>query len=307
MYGTSGSAEANWDTPRISVVIPTLNRDEPLCVTLRYFLEVETYPDFELIVIDQSDSHDATTLEFLAKNASRMNYIAATYKGLPKARNHGVHLATGEIVVFVDDDVVPAPGFLFAHAICYAIQRVIGVAGPTPLPGQSLLSREAIGESGYVSLVQQREMRFDVDFPFSAQWAQGCNMSFRREKIIALGGFDEVFQKVAVGEDAEFSHRARKIGTIRYTPDARLVHMHVPTGGCRDAANQREYMRNVAFCKNYFWFRVEATFAQRMRAMWRTFRSSVLNRRGDFFQAAIGFVEGFLMSSAHIRRLRRQK
>jgi GT2 family glycosyltransferase len=312
MHGISRSVESHRDTPMISVVIPTLNREEPLCNTLRYFLEVETYPEFEVIVIDQSDNHAEATRNFLAEHAAQIRYVVPNYKGLPKARNHGVQIAKGEIVVFVDDDVEPAPGFLLAHARCYVDEGIVGVAGPTPLPGQFLKTREEIGDLVYQSLVQQRQMRFDVDFPFSAQWAQGCNMSFRRAQIIALGGFDEVFQRAPIGDDAEFSHRARKRGTIRYVPDARLVHMHVPSGGCRDAASQREYQRNVAFCVNYFWFRIEAPVGQRMRAVWRAFRANVLNRnmlssKGNVLHAAIGFTEGVWKSSTYIRRLDRSK
>ena len=93
--------------PKISVTIPTLNREEPLCNTLRYFLETETYPSFEVIVVDQSDGHLEATRDFLVRTADKFCYVSTDYKGLPKARNHGTRLARGEIVVFVDDDVEP--------------------------------------------------------------------------------------------------------------------------------------------------------------------------------------------------------
>ena len=295
--------------PEISVVIPTLNREEHLCNTLRYFLEVETYPSFEVIVVDQSDGHLGATRDFLARNADKMRYIRTDYKSLPQARNHGVQLARGEIIVFVDDDVEPAAGFLFAHARCYADSAVVGVAGPVLQRGHPLTTRAAIGERAYWSLVQQRSMRFDVDFSFTAQWAAGCNMSFRRALIADLGGFDQTFHGVAIGEEAEFSHRAKKKGTICYIPDARLVHLAVQSGGCRDAAS-REYLRQAAFCENYFWYRVEVSFFLRWRMVWKAFRGNVLNRkalaRGNFLQSVLGFAEGLWRSSVHIRRLRQR-
>ena len=295
--------------PEISVVIATLNREEPLCNTLRYFLEIETYPAFEVIVIDQSDRHLEPTREFLARSAAKIRYVSTDYKGLPKARNHGVRLAKGEIIVFVDDDVEPTPGFLHAHACCYADPGVVGVAGAVLERDQSLTPRLGIDEREYLNLVQQRNMRFDVDFSFPAQWAVGCNMSFRRAVLVDLGGFDEVFQRAPIGDDAEFSARARKKGKICYSPDARLVHLSVPSGGCRDAVSRREYLGQVAFCVNYFWYRVEARFWRRCLMVWRAFRSNVLNRNelraGSLLQSALGFAGGLWKSSVHIRGMSR--
>jgi len=298
------------EVPEISVVIPTLNREKPLCDTLRYFLEIETYPIFEVIVIDQSDVHVDATRDFLAQNAARIRYVPADYKSLPRARNHGVQLARGEIVVFVDDDVEPTAGFLLAHARCYVDPAVVGVAGPLLQDGQGLTSRTAIGERAYWTLVQRRGMRFDVDFSFSAQWAAGCNMSFRRALIIEVGGFDETFYGAAIGEDAEFSHRAKKKGTIWYSPDARLVHLAVPKGGCRDAVSH-EYHRQVAFCVNYYLHRVEVGRSLRWVMVWRAFRGNVFNRKalagGGFLQSLLSFAEGLWKSSVHISRLNRDQ
>ncbi len=297
--------------PVISVVIATLNREEPLCSTLRYFLEAERYPSFEVIVVDQSDGHFEVTRDFLARIADRVRYVTANYKSLTKARNEGVQLAKGEIVVFVDDDVEPSPGFLLAHARCYVDPDVVGATGPVLPSDQLLTTRPQIGETKFWALMQQREMRFDVDFSFSAQWAVGCNMSFRRTLVIDLGGFDETFQGSSIGEDAEFSHRARKRGRICYTPNARLNHLQAPSGGCRNAASRREHVREVAFCINYFWYRVEAPVWRRWMWIWRAFRRNVLSRHalagGHSIQSGVGFAEGIWKSSVHLRRLSREK
>src|SRR6266851_6032366 len=159
------------DLPLLSVVIATLNRDKPLRNTLRYFFEVETYPRFEIIVIDQSTRHEPETLEFLAAWATKMTYVKTQYQNLPRARNNGARLAQGEIVVYVDDDVEPGVGFLSGHAEPYSDPGVLGVTGPAPIPGQPLIGREEIGEEVWAALMAQQQMRFDVSFAFSAQWA----------------------------------------------------------------------------------------------------------------------------------------
>jgi hypothetical protein len=83
-----------------------LNRDETLCNTLRYFIAEETYPRFEIMVIDQSSSHDPKTLESLSAHATRMTYARTDYKSLPKARNEGARLARADPFAHEAHDVV---------------------------------------------------------------------------------------------------------------------------------------------------------------------------------------------------------
>lgn len=295
------------DVPLLSVVIATLNREEPLCNTLRYFFAVETYPRFEVIVIDQSTRHDAETLEFLAAWAPKMNYVKAQYQNLPRARNEGTRLARGEIVVYVDDDVEPRVGFLFGHADPYSDPVVLGVTGPAPIPGQLLKGRAEIGEQLWAALMTQKNMRFDVSFAFSAQWAVGCNMSFRRRVVADLGGFDENFLGPA-GDDAEFSTRVRQAGHIQYTPRAHLVHLKTSGGGLRDSAGQARYVWQTAFSVNYFWYKIGSSWGSRRGMTLRTFRQEVLNRRtlsnGQWLPFALAFLRGIRDSDRVIRQQR---
>ncbi len=297
------------DLPLISVVIATLNREEMLCNTLAYFFGVETYPRFEIIVIDQSTAHEPKTVNFLDMHATKMTYVRAEYKNLPRARNQGSRLARGDVVVFVDDDVEPRAGFLFGHAQPYSNPSVHGVTGPTPEPGRPLKSPAEIGDKKWTALLEGEEMRFDITVPFSAQYAAGCNMSFRKRVIDDLGGFDENFVG-PLGDDAEFSHRVRKRGLIYYTPAAYLVHLMAPGGGVRDSIGQALYVRQTAFCVNYFWFKVEAPQKIRRHMTLRYFRDHALNRRtitnGQWLPFTVAFLRGLRESNRIIRQLRRR-
>ena len=301
------SSQVPVERPHLSVVIATLNRDEPLCNTLRYFLESETYPTFEVIVVDQSTTHDADTRQFLASSASRLTYVRAPYQNVSRARNEGAQLARGEIVVYVDDDVEPTSGFLLAHAEAYADPGVVGVTGPAPGPGQLLRGRAEVGEETWAALMAGKRTRFDVNFPYPARWAVGCNMSFRKQLIADLGGFDENFVGPA-GDDTEFSYRARKVGRILYSPGAHLVHLRSPSGGHRDSAGQARYIWQTAFCTNYFWFKVEATKGQRTREILLAFRRHVVNRytlrNGRWLAFGVAFLRGIRDSERVIRKLR---
>ena len=93
----------------ISVIIPTLNRSEDLKVSLLSILG-QSYPVFEVIVIDQSDDNITKQLcselnsEFIKRDI-KLNYIYQSDKSLAKARNAGLSVVQGEIIAFFDDDI----------------------------------------------------------------------------------------------------------------------------------------------------------------------------------------------------------
>lgn len=263
--------------PMVSVVIPTFRREGPLVKTIRYFLEQETYAPFELFVVDQTEQHEPETEAFLRENAARFQHVRATYRSVTRARNDGVQRARGDIIVFVDDDVAPAPGFLAGHVAPYVDPEVLGVTGPAPGPGQRLLSREEVPDTFWADLEREGVMRFDLDFAFDAAWALGANMSFRRSAILRVGGFDENFFGIALGEECEFSERIlRSGGRIRYEPRAHLVH-EMLLGGHRHASQYTSRLMASVANMVYLWSRV-GDRRVRWAKLARVFYGSVFGR-----------------------------
>jgi GT2 family glycosyltransferase len=263
----------------VSVVIPTLNREEVLCGTIEYFLARETYRPFEVIVIDQSEQHEESTTRFLESVRSRIRYERAAYKALPRARNHGLSLAKGEIVVFVDDDVRPREGFLSAHLAPYADPQVWMVTGPSPMLGRRLLTRAEVPEREYAKLLAGENATLHVDFDYApCNWACGCNFSVRKSAAERVGGFDENFVGNAVGEDAEFSARIRKAGgVIHHAGKAALVHLVTETGGCRSLVGA-DYVATFAYNQNYYFRAIDGRFGAHAYGLWRSYRELVINR-----------------------------
>jgi teichuronic acid biosynthesis glycosyltransferase TuaG len=94
--------------PFFSVVIPTFNRAGLLGVALRSVLQ-QTYPDFELIVVDNG-STDETKISISRLEDSRIRYIFQEGSGSPASpRNHGILEARGNWIAFLDSDDIWEP------------------------------------------------------------------------------------------------------------------------------------------------------------------------------------------------------
>lgn len=139
-----------------------------------------------LVVID----HDERLLVRARSLADeRVRVVPSTrVRGLSGARNTALDLVSTEVVVFLDDDACPEPGWLAALLAPYAEEGVVAVGGaadpvwpdrrPTHLP------RELDWVVG-CSYTGQAPVRADV------RNLMGCSMSFRTAVLRAVGGFDE--------------------------------------------------------------------------------------------------------------------
>ncbi len=262
--------------PRVSIIICTLNREMMLCSTLQRVVElIKDREDCELIVVDQTLQHSRETEQCLAGLAPFMRLMRVGFASLTKARNVGLQQARGEIVLFLDDDVEPSTGLIDSHVACYAEETVWGVAGCTLLPGRRKLSPKDLTTRELRDLELDRHNRFDLDWSRLTTWAPGCNMSFRVSRIFDVGGFDEAFYGMAVGEEAELCYRLRQSGgQIVYSPDAELIHLVDPNGGCRDARAEAErtaqLLDNALYmlCRTrHSWFRTCEILASQCRVI----------------------------------------
>ena len=90
-------------SPRISVIIPAYNCDRYVGQAVESILH-QTYSSYEIIVID--DGSQDHTYEVLQPYAPKIRYVYQKNQGVSVARNHGIHLARGEFVAFLDADDV---------------------------------------------------------------------------------------------------------------------------------------------------------------------------------------------------------
>jgi GT2 family glycosyltransferase len=246
--------------PYVSVIVPTYNREEVLCQTITYLL-AQSYPAYEIIIVDQTTNHTLPTQKFLADHKHRIRYFHLNKPGLPKARNFGVQIANGEIVVFVDDDVIVEADWLCAHVRNFQDTTIGGISGRVLEDGIPVTSSTDIGRVtkwGRVIGNRTATVRKQIE------WASGGNASFRRVLVEKAGGFDEAFQGNAIFEDTDFSFRLRRLGyKIYFEPQAALIHLATKQGGCetrtKDKVNYYYWFihnKTLFFMKNfsfYYW------------------------------------------------------
>lgn len=228
---------------RLSVVICTKDRPVELRRCLDSLAIQSRLPE-ELIVVDASATPAREVVaDFASVAAERCAVqLIPAEPGLPRQRNIGARAATGEVVVYLDDDVVLEEEYLAAIEEVYLRDpdgRIGGVGGaqvPDPTPRLSYLRRiwdklfllETYG-SGRVKASGAPSYLFTPMGQTDVEFLSGCNMSFRRS-VLERFAFDERRKGYAHGEDLEFSFRVSRHFRLVLTPGARLDHRHAPNG-----------------------------------------------------------------------------
>jgi len=197
--------------PRISVVVCSYNGARTIAETLTALEELE-YPNYEIIVID--DGSTDQTSDIASKHNVRL--IRTKNSGLSVARNQGLYAATGEIIAYIDDDAYPDPYWLSYLAAAFRRREHAGIGGPNiPVPDDGALADcVANAPGGPIHVLLSDDV---------AEHIPGCNMAYRREKLLAIGGFDPRFR--VAGDDVDICWRLQDRGwTLGFTPTAVVWH-----------------------------------------------------------------------------------
>lgn len=223
--------EPGW--PLLSVIIPSLARDESLLATARGLVN-QVYPDWECLIVLQGNLAPGLAGRLHAEFRERLRLFYVEEPNASLARNIGLQEARGEVVLFLDDDVlIEGRRFLAAHAWHYLDPKRVGVVG------------QVVGSDRLVRQNRHRMSRglrngwlyFPGNFDGAAQLRNGtsCNLSVRRSYALAVGGMDAQFEKGAHREESDFCLRLTdRYGLLTFDPKATLVHLGEPVGGCRN-------------------------------------------------------------------------
>jgi GT2 family glycosyltransferase len=198
--------------PRVSVVVCAYNAERTMEACLAS-LEHLNYPDYEVIVVN--DGSKDRTLE-ISERFPYCRIISQENKGLSVARNVGAEAATGEIVAYTDSDCVADPDWLAYLVAKMEASDLVACGGPNFPPPEDALVPAAVA----VSPGGPTHVLLSDD---TAEHIAGCNMAFRRDTLLALGGFDPVYR--AAGDDVDICWRLQDAGyTIGFSPAAIVWH-----------------------------------------------------------------------------------
>jgi glycosyltransferase involved in cell wall biosynthesis len=226
------------DAPLISVVVATRERPGPLAACLDSLARMD-YPNYEVVVVDNDPDTDATASLMAARPEENLRYARERRRGLAFAHNRGLGHARGVIVAFTDDDVTLDRRWLSEIARGFAatadVACVTGLIMPAELQTQAQLLLERHGQYGKgfeQRIVNCGERRpADPLFPFTVgKLGSGANMSFRKDRLCQLGGFDQAtgVGTVACGGDdlAAFFSVLVEGYSLVYQPTALAWHHH---------------------------------------------------------------------------------
>jgi O-antigen biosynthesis protein len=199
-------------TPRVSVVVCTYNAERTLAPCLDSLAKLN-YPDYEVIVVNDGSTDGSLAI---AERYGYCKIISQPNKGLSVARNVGAEASTGEIVAYTDSDCVADPDWLTYLVAKMEASDLSACGGPNfPPPEESLVpAAVAVSPGGPTHVL----LADDV-----AEHIAGCNMAFRRDVLLRLGGFDPIYR--AAGDDVDICWRFQDAGyTIGFSPAAMVWH-----------------------------------------------------------------------------------
>jgi len=209
-------------TLRIDVVIPTRDR-EHLLPGLAASLLKDSAVDRIVIVDDAVHTVPAGDESGIANLSSRIEVICTGGVGPANAREAGARAARADVILFLDDDVLPNPGLATLHAQYHRQSSGLLVCGYTPVtprPGDRLSAEAAVYARTYEARCKEYEA--DVRVVLTHLWAG--NFSLRRADALRVGLASDSFAR-ACHEDRDFGLRCRESG-LRAVFDPKIYAAH---------------------------------------------------------------------------------
>jgi GT2 family glycosyltransferase len=211
----------NTDPVTISVIIPVYNSARTLSSALSALAGARPPPD-EIVVVDDGSTDGSGTI---ASHAGHGKVIRIDPNvGAAAAKNRGARAARGDILFFTDADIL-APTNIFARlSRSFQEGRCDAVVGmlDSEIPEHTFASQYKNLWMNYTYARLADRARIGLFYTSAA--------AIRRERFLALGGFDERYRGASVAEDTEFGQRAWSAGvSIRLDPSIQVVHLKAYT------------------------------------------------------------------------------
>lgn len=223
----------------VSIVIPVHNAVEHTSNCLAAVrATLGTRKDIELIVVDDASTDDtARTLTEMSAREPRLKVIRSQEnQGFVASANLGAAAASNEILVFLNNDTIPLPGWLDALVATFKQYPQCGAAG-----GKLLFPDGRLQEAGGVVFRDGSAAHFGrndadcdkslFDYVRPVDYCSGALLATKRNVFRELGGFDSAFAP-GYYEDTDYCFRMRARGlTVLYQPRCAVVHLEGASAG----------------------------------------------------------------------------
>jgi GT2 family glycosyltransferase len=211
-------------TPHLSIVVPTWNRRPTLEHVLPTLVrQTAGTASYEVLLCD-GGSDDGTDELVAAIGAPNVRLIPHAGDTRARARNTGIRLASGGIVLFTDADILADARLVEVHLEAHARHPRLAIVG-WEAPVDSLAEYEA----ALADPARRRRLHPTWRRRLSWEFFVTGNASARREDLERVGGFDERFTQYG-HEDLELGYRLQRAGVrLRYNPRAVGYHWHPQT------------------------------------------------------------------------------
>jgi len=263
--GGGAPSRSGLPRPRVSVIIPTMNRPVELLDCVRT-LACQTWMPDELIIVDNAELDDAPIRRIAVEAGMRYVFLRIARPGIARSRNLGIDHSSGEIIMFLDDDCLLHSEYVeevmdvfvedaahevggasgmerlirpwsLSHRVWDALAIFFCQAGTRRQEGRML-------SSGFMTEMLHFEKRTNVEY------LHGCFTTWRRA-VFDEDRFDEFFDGYGTGEDKEFSYRVGRKHRLVINPRGKIHHLATSSGRANfiDRGFQGPYNNNYIFKK----------------------------------------------------------
>lgn len=221
--------------PITSIIIPTKDKIELLDPCVRSILNKSSYPNYEIIIINNNSTEEATYLWFenMMKKYENIKVIDCNIEfNWSKLNNHGIQHAKGEVFIFLNNDTEIITQDWMERLVEKALREDVGTVGVLLLYEDKTIQHAGIvlGMGGWADHIFKSMTPVHFGSPFVSPMvtrnvlaSTGACLAIAKSKIDMIGSFNEEF--IICGSDVELSLRAYKNGFVNiYDPNIKLYH-----------------------------------------------------------------------------------
>ncbi len=288
----------------VSVIIPNYNGERILEKNLPKVLEsLEGYKkgNVELIISDDKSNDNSVEIlnKFADENKSKKVKIqiltAKVNKGFSSNVNRGARVATGEILILLNTDVIPSGKFLDPLLVHFSNENVFAVgAMDESVEGEKIILRGrgvGVWKRGFLNHKAGKLDKKDT------LWVSGGSGAFRKTMWDKLGGLDEIYNPF-YWEDIDLSYRALKSGWVTIFEKESVVR-HEHEKGVIKSKYKPSWVRRIVYRNQFIFSWINSDFATLISGIfWLPYHMIKAVFAGD-----LSFILGFMYALKRLPRI----